>query len=77
MVGDARGGTAAAGGSSTDIAQMLSGYATQEWTQNNFLSIAFFNRLFTIHASASDPTQLVQPNDMETTINNIQAMFAY
>ena len=68
--------------------QSLAGYATQswvgdrltqlqgiieDWTDNNYVSIAFFNRLF--HAlNGSNP---VPPNNTTTQITSIQAMFGF
>ena len=68
--------------------QSLAGYATQswvgdrltqlqgiieDWTDNNYVSIAFFNRLF--HAlNGSNP---VPPNNTTTQITSVQAMFGF
>ena len=68
--------------------QSLAGYATQswvgdrltqlqgiikDWTDNNYVSIAYFNRLF--HAlNGSNP---VPPNNTTTQITSIQAMFGF
>ena len=68
--------------------QSLAGYATQswvgdkltqlqgtlkDWTDNNYVSIAFFNRLF--HAlNGSNP---VTPNNTTTQITSVQAMFGF
>ena len=68
--------------------QSLAGYATQswvgerltqlqgiiqDWTDNNYVSIAYFNRLF--HAlNGSNP---VPPNNMTTQITSVQAMFGF
>ena len=51
----------------------LSGYATQTWVSQNYLSIAFFARLF----QAYNGTTAVNPNDTTTTIDNIKAMFGF
>ena len=66
MVG-ANAGNAGGGGGSFDPS-MLSGYATQQWTAENYLSIDFFNRLFTAHGTGDT---LVKANDMESTITSI------
>ena len=51
----------------------LAGYATQEWTASNYVSIEFFCRLF----QAYNGTTAVNPNDTTTTIDNIKAMFGF
>lgn len=59
------------GGGGTSIAGV-----TQAWVNSNFVSIEFFNRLFTIHGTDDDDNDVVVvPNDNGTTISNIQAMF--
>jgi hypothetical protein len=72
MVG-AGAGNAGGGGGSFDPS-MLSGYATQQWTAENYLSIDFFNRLFTAHGTGDT---VVHANDMESTITSIEAMFGF
>lgn len=72
MVGAGSGN--AGGGGVGDISQMLAGYATQEWTSKNYLSIDFFSRLFTAHGTGETT---VSPNDMESTITSIEAMFGF
>ena len=57
------------GGGGTD----LSGYATQLWVDENYLSIEFFSKLF----KAYNGSTLVNPNDTESTITNIKAMFGF
>lgn len=47
--------------------------ATQEWVGNNYLSIAFFKRLF----QAYNGTTAVNPNNTTSTIDNIKAMFGF
>lgn len=64
-------------GSGDDI---LMGYATELWTERNYISKAFFNRLFEVYghgASSSDPDVQVEPNDVDSTITNIKAMFGF
>ena len=51
----------------------LSTYATQQWVGQNYISIAFFDRLF----RAYNGNTLVSPNDTTTTIDNIKAMFGF
>ena len=67
VYGVSSGGT---GGGDVD----LTGYATKEWTEQFYLSKAFFNRLFTIHG-ANNST--ITPNDTESTITSIEAMFGF
>ena len=71
---DGMGGSGVGGGgmSSSALANMLAGYATQTWVGDNYVSIEFFNRLFRVHGS--DDTVVV-PNDLETTVQNIEARF--
>ena len=45
---EGRGGSGGGGGSSLDPA-LLAGYATQAWTEENYISKTFFNELFIIH----------------------------
>lgn len=47
--------------------------ATQEWTDNNYVSIGYFSRLF----HAYNGNTAVNPNDLTTTIDNIKAMFGF
>ena len=47
--------------------------ATQEWTDNNYVSIGYFSRLF----KAYNGNTAVNPNDLTTTIDNIKAMFGF
>ncbi len=47
--------------------------ATQEWTNLNYVSIAFFSRLF----QAYNGNTAVNPNDTTTAIDNIKAMFGF
>lgn len=56
----------------------LAGYATQAWVNEGFVSIEFFNRLFTVYGpgeTSSDPDVVIEPNDLDSTIKNIKAMF--
>ena len=71
---DGRGGSGGGGGgmNSAQIAAMLAGYATQDWVNGNYVSIEFFNRLFSIHGATDN---VIVPNAMETTIANIEAKF--
>ena len=71
---DGRGGSGGGGGgmNSAQIAAMLAGYATQDWVNGNYVSIEFFNRIFSIHGATDN---VIVPNDLETTIANIEAKF--
>lgn len=75
MWGGGGSGSGSSGGgiSASQTASMLSGYAEQSWVEDNFISIEFFSRLF----QAYNGTTLVSPNDTETTIDNIKAMFGF
>ncbi len=75
MVGGS--GTTAGGGggvSANDVQQMLYGMASEQWVNDNYLSIDFFNRLFTAHGTGDT---VVKANDMESTITSIEAMFGF
>lgn len=68
------GGSANGGGGGGSLA----GYATQAWVNEGFVSIEFFNRLFTVYGpgeTSSDPDVVIEPNDLDSTIKNIKAMF--
>ena len=68
------GGSANGGGGGGSLA----GYATQAWVNEGFVSIDFFNRLFTVYGpgeTSSDPDVVIEPNDLDSTIKNIKAMF--
>lgn len=68
------GGSANGGGGGGSLA----GYATQAWVNEGFVSIDFFNRLFTVYGpgeTSSDPDVVIEPNDLNSTIKNIKAMF--
>ena len=75
-------GSLSAGGSgaggSNDVANMLAGYMTIEQAQQQFVSIDFFKRLFQAHGTDEndDPVD-VDPNDTDTTITDIEAMFGF
>lgn len=73
---DARGGKA--GGTNGGGGGSLAGYATQAWVNEGFVSVDFFNRLFTVYGpgeTSSDPDVVIEPNDLDSTIKNIKAMF--
>ena len=69
------GGGGGAGGGGLDPSA-LSGYATQAWVNQNYLSIEFFSKLFKAYDS-SNPAVEITPNDTESTITNIKAMFGF
>ena len=73
------GGNGAGGGGGMSASQ-LAGLATEQWVDNNYVSIAFFGRLFKAYGPAEtqgDPDIEVLPNDEETVISNIKAMFGF
>ena len=78
MVSDRVGSGGGGGGGSAisidDIQGM--GFATEQWVNEKYLSIDFFNRLFQAYDSAATPNQVL-PNDLESTITNIKAMFGF
>ena len=59
------------------IEAALAGYAKEGWVNENYLSIEFFNRIFTIHGTDNNTDVDVEPNDLETTITGIEAMFGF
>ena len=50
------------------------GGVSQYWVDDNYVSKEFFNRLFEIH---DENGEAILPNDVETEIDNIQAMFGF
>ena len=70
MIEGAGGGSGSGGGIG---ANDLIGYATEVWVNKNFLSIEFFSKLFKAYNGNTEVT----PNDTETTITNIKAMFGF
>lgn len=76
MVGGVGMGSVSSGGGGEGFA----GYATQSWVNTNFVSIEFFGRLFKAYGpgeNQGDPDVEVLPNDMDSTISNIKAMFGF
>ena len=62
------------------LTDALTGYATQNWVGQNYLSIAFFSQLFKVYKpgeSAGDPDVEVTPNTIDQDITNIKAMFGF
>ena len=78
MIGTRAGG---GGGSSIGGDIDLTGMASQIWVDENYVSKEFFARLFTIHGHDAEdesdpPTDItVEPNDLDTPIDSIEAMF--
>ena len=60
------------GGGGSDID--LSGYATKSWTDENYVGKEFFSSLF--KAYDANGTEVL-PNDTDTQIDNIKAMFGF
>lgn len=58
-----------AGGGGMDAAA-LAGIASEAWVNENYVSVAYFNRLF----QAFNGSTAVNPNDLTTAITNIKAM---
>ena len=78
MVGDAGMSPGAVVGGGGGVSRIdLTGYATESWVDENYLSIEFFSSLFKAYDSASTPNEIV-PNGGDTTaITNIKAMFGF
>ena len=78
MWGGGEGGSGGGGGMNVNqLENMLSGYASQDWVDQNYLSIEFFSKLFKAYGPGEDegdPDVEVVPNDLESTITNIKAM---
>ena len=80
MVGDAgmSPGSVVGGGGGGGVSRIdLTGYATESWVNENYLSIDFFSKLFKAYDSATPTPNEVIPNDTESTITNIKAMFGF
>ena len=60
------------GGGGSDID--LSGYATKSWTDENYVGKEFFSSLFKAYDANGNE---VLPNDTDTQIDNIKAMFSF
>ena len=51
------------------------GGVSATWVDENYISKAFFNQLFTIHGTdENDDEVVIEPNDVETTVASIQAL---
>ena len=63
------------GGSGGDGGSVdLAGYATQIWTEQNYVGKEFFSSLFKAYDANGNE---VLPNDTDTAIDNIKAMFGF
>ena len=71
------GGGGGAGISGSALANLLTGYATQDWVGENYISIEFFSRLFQAHGTNNGQQTDIAPNDMDSTITSIEAMFGF
>ncbi len=74
------GGEVSGGGggvSSSQLAGMLIGYATETWVDEHYISIDFFSRLFQAHGTENGSEIDVIPNDMDTTITSVESMFGF
>lgn len=78
MVGDAGMSPGAVVGGGGGVSRIdLTGYATESWVNENYLSIEFFSSLFKAYDSANTPNEIV-PNGGDTSaITNIKAMFGF
>jgi hypothetical protein len=72
MTGSGIGGVSVGGGGGASID--LTGYATEMWTDENYVGKEFFSSLFKAYDANGDE---VLPNDTETEIDNIKAMFGF
>lgn len=70
---EGRGSSGGSGGGGGDVM----GGVTKAWVNQNYVSIEFFNRLFETYDSATPTPTQVLPNDLETTITTIKAMFGF
>ena len=57
----------------TSLSSTLASYATQTWVSQNYISIAYFDRLF----RAYNGSTLVNHNDTTTIIDNVKSMFGF
>ena len=75
--GDGASGGGGGGVSSSQLAGMLIGYATETWVDEHYISIDFFSRLFQAHGTENGSEIDVLPNDMDTTITSVESMFGF
>ena len=74
---DVGSGGSSGGVSSSELAGLLAGYATETWVGEHYISIDFFSRLFQAHGTENGSEIDVMPNDMETTITSVESMFGF
>ena len=58
----------------------VGGGISASWVEENYISKAFFNRIFEIYGPgehSGDPDVQVEPNDTDTTISNIKALAGF
>ena len=72
MTGSGSGGVSVGGGGGASID--LTGYATEMWTEENYVGKEFFSSLFKAYDANGNE---VLPNDTGTQIDNIKAMFGF
>ena len=72
MTGSGSGSVSVGGGGGASID--LTGYATEMWTEENYVGKEFFSSLFKAYDANGNE---VLPNDTETVIDNIKAMFSF
>lgn len=72
MTGSGSSGVSVGGGGGASID--LTGYATEMWTEENYVGKDFFRSLFKAYDSNGNE---VLPNDTTSTIDNIKAMFGF
>ena len=75
--GEGVSGGGGGGVSSSQLAGMLIGYATETWVDEHYISIDFFSRLFQAHGTENGSEIDVMPNDMETVITSVESMFGF
>jgi hypothetical protein len=61
----------------SELETTLADYATKTWVNNNYISIEFFSRLFQAHGTENNQQTDIDPNDMDSTITSIEAMFGF
>ena len=72
MTGSGSGSVSVGGGGGASID--LTGYATEMWTEENYVGKEFFSSLFRAYDANGNE---VLPNDTDTVIDNIKAMFGF
>ena len=75
--GEGVSGGGGGGVSSSQLAGMLIGYATETWVDEHYISIDFFSRLFQAHRTENGSEIDVMPNDMDTTITSVESIFGF